>query len=236
MSPMPGQQPAPTERLLIVDADKMMCELLQYRFETEGFTVDIVHTVDAALAMPLGGYHIILVDLMDNAKTGLRFTRTIRDTPETYSTPVVIISAKASEDDIVDGFDAGADDYISKPFSTRELIARVRSLLRRRRMTTARRISNVYRYKTLTVDIAAGTVTIDDAPVALTRTEYLILTLFMRHRNHFFDRAEIQHEAWEEDNVGERAVDTGISRLRRKLGAYGKQIVNRQGFGYGFIE
>ena len=92
------------------------------------------------------------------------------------------------------------------------------------------------RYKTLAVDFSTSIVTIDDKPVSLTRTEYLILAMFLRHRNQFFDRAEIIHEAWEEETSSERAVDTNISRLRKKLGDYGKHITNRQGFGYGFIE
>ena len=136
----------------------------------------------------------------------------------------------------MNGLDAGADDYISKPFSSRELIARIRSVLRRRRMMTARRMSNIMRFQTLAVDFTAGTVEIDGVSVSLTRTEYLILAMFLRHRNQFFERSEIQHEAWEEDSISERAVDTNISRLRKKLGVYGRHILNRQGFGYGFIE
>lgn len=227
--------PARTERLLIVDSDKMTYELLQYKFENEGFKVDIVHDAPTALNYPLADYNLLLVDLMDAEQTGLRFARAIRSNPATGTVPLIFISAKASEDDIVSGLDAGADDYIPKPFSLRELLARIHSVLRRRRLISARRMSNIMRVKGLTVDFGAGTVDIDGTPVALTRTEYLILTMFLRHRNQFFERSEIQHEAWEEDNISERAVDTNISRLRKKLGDYGRYIVNRQGFGYGFL-
>ena len=224
------------ERLLIVDADKMMCELLQYKFENEGFSVDIVHDAESALAIPLSDYNLILIDLMDDGQSGLRLARSIRENPSTGGVPIIFISSRASEDDIVNGLDAGADDYIGKPFSSRELIARIRSVLRRRRMMTARRMSNIMRFQTLSVDFTAGTVEIDGVSVSLTRTEYLILAMFLRHRNQFFERSEIQHEAWEEDSISERAVDTNISRLRKKLGQYGRHILNRQGFGYGFIE
>lgn len=224
------------ERLLIVDADKMMCELLQYKFENEGFSVDIVHDVESALAIPLSDYNLILIDLMDDGQSGLRLARSIRENPSTGGVPIIFISSRSSEDDIVNGLDAGADDYIAKPFSSRELIARIRSVLRRRRMMTARRMSNIMRFQTLSVDFTAGTVEIDGVAVSLTRTEYLILAMFLRHRNQFFERSEIQHEAWEEDSISERAVDTNISRLRKKLGQYGRHILNRQGFGYGFIE
>ena len=224
------------ERLLIVDADKMMCELLQYKFENEGFSVDIVHDAESALAIPLSDYNLILIDLMDDSQSGLRLARSIRENPSTGGVPIIFISSRSSEDDIVNGLDAGADDYIGKPFSSRELIARIRSVLRRRRMMTARRMSNIMRFQTLSVDFTAGTVEIDGVSVSLTRTEYLILAMFLRHRNQFFERSEIQHEAWEEDSISERAVDTNISRLRKKLGQYGRHILNRQGFGYGFIE
>ena len=227
---------AAAERILIVDADKMMCELLQYKFENEGFQVDLVHDKDSAFELQLGEYQLILSDLMDAELTGIKFARAIRERNDTRNTPLIIMSAHAGEDIIVDSLDAGADDFISKPFSTRELVARIRSVLRRRRMMTARRMSNVMRYKTLAVDFSTSIVTIDDKPVSLTRTEYLILAMFLRHRNQFFDRAEIIHEAWEEETSSERAVDTNISRLRKKLGNYGKHITNRQGFGYGFIE
>lgn len=226
----------PVERILIVDSDKMMCELLQYKFENEGFRTDIVHDAATALTFPLGDYNMILVDMMDSEYNGVRFARAIRENPATYNTPLIIVSGHTGEDTVVDGLDAGADDFISKPFSTRELIARVRSVLRRRRVMSARRMSNIMRFRDLAVDFSAGTVTLADVPVSLTRTEYLILAMFLRHRNQFFERSEIQHEAWEEETISERAVDTNISRLRKKLGDYGRFIVNRQGFGYGFIE
>lgn len=224
------------EKLLIVDADHMMCELLQYKFENEGFAVDIAHDKATALAMPLAGYNLILSDLMDAEMTGIRFAREIRERNDTRNLPLIIMSAHAGEDIVVDSLDAGADDFIAKPFSTRELVARIRSVLRRRRMMTARRMSNIMRYKNLAVDFSSSIVTVNDTPISLTRTEYLILAMFLRHRNQYFDRAEILHEAWEEETSSERAVDTNISRLRKKLGEYGRNIINRQGFGYGFIE
>lgn len=234
-TPLDASSGTRQERLLIVDSDNMMCELLQYKFENEGFRTDISNDGKTALTFPLADYNMMLVDLMDAEFNGLRFARAIRENPATSSIPLIFISAKATEDDIVNGLDAGADDYIPKPFSSRELVARVRSVLRRRRMMSARRMSNVMRYQGLSIDFGTGIVELDGSPISLTRTEYLILAMFMRHRNQFFERSEIQHEAWEEDNISERAVDTNISRLRKKLGEYGKCIVNRQGFGYGFI-
>lgn len=228
----------PQERLLIADEDRMSCELLQYKFQTEGFIVDICHTGADAMSRLPGEYNLVLIDLMDSKDmNGFQLAIRMKRNPDTFNVPFIFVSKRASEDDIVSGLDAGADDYIPKPFSTRELVARVRSVLRRRKMMSKRRMSNVMRYEGLEMDFGTGLVSVDGEQIGLSRTEFYILAMFLRHRNQFFDRNEIRNEAWEEDdNVSERAVDTNISRLRKKLGNYGRNIVNRQGHGYGFIE
>lgn len=225
------------ERMLIIDREQMICELLQYKFSSEGFDVDILNDGYKALQTDLSDTAIVLADLMDQQFTGLDFTRAVKRNPDTYNISVIIMSNQKSVDDVVNALDAGADDFIAKPFSARELVARVRSVLRRRRATSMRRMSNTMTYRDLTLNLGNGIVTIGGEPVGISRTEFLILAMLMRHRNQFFDRAEIQREAWEEnDTVSDRAVDTNISRLRKKIGEYGKNIVNRHGFGYGFIE
>lgn len=223
--------------ILIVDTDSMSSELLQFRFESEGFASVVMRDGKAALEQDLNRFSLILVDLMTEDFNGLMFTKAVKRNPDTYNIPVIILSKKASEDDVVDGLDAGADDYISKPFSSRELIARIRSVIRRKRAMSLHRVSNAVRYGDLVLEIGAGVVTIKGEKLSLTRTEYLILAMFLRNRNDFFERVEIRHEAWEDDSdISDRAVDTNISRLRKKLGDYGKHIVNRQGFGYGFVD
>lgn len=237
MGAIESKSDATGDRIFIVDREQMMCELLQYRFENEGYTVDLAHDGRTALQRDLTIYSIILVDLMDCDFTGIQFTRAVKSNNETYHVPVIIISARASEDDIVNGLDSGADDYLTKPFSSRELVARVRSVIRRHRTTSGRRMDSLMRFKSLEVDLGAGIVRIDGERISLTRTEFLILAMLLRHRNQFFDRAKIIHEAWEEEtSTSERTVDTGISRLRKKIGEYGRHIINRQGFGYGFVE
>lgn len=228
------------ERLLIADEDQMCCELLQYKFQTEGYEVDICHSGNHALELMTGGkeYSLVLIDLMDSKEmNGFQLVNRMKRNPDTLSLPFIFVSKHASEDDIVSGLDAGADDYIAKPYSARMLAARVNSVMRRRRMMTRRKMNNVMRHEGLELDLGTGLVNVNGQQVALSKTEFYILAMFMRHRNQFFDRNEIRQEAWEDDdNVSERAVDTNISRLRKKIGEYGRNIVNRQGHGYGFIE
>lgn len=224
-------------KVLIVDKESMLCELLQFRFEKEGFIPVILNDGKKALDLDLSEFSLILVDLMTEPFSGLDLTTAVKRNPDTVGIPIIIMSAKASEDDIVDGLDAGADDYIAKPFSSRELIARVRSVIRRRNMLNARRLANFIRYNDLTLDMGAGAAFIDGMELSLSQTEFKLLSLFLRRRNHFFDRAQIREEIWNNDaDVSDRAVDTGISRLRKKLCDYGRNLINRKGFGYGFVE
>lgn len=235
-------EPANSDRLLIVDEDKMACELLQFKFQTEGFVVDLVHDGPSALASRPETYSLLIIDLMDNpVMDGFQLAARLKRNPDTYNTPFIFVSRKASEDDIVSGLDSGADDYIPKPFSARELVARVKSVIRRRKMMTRRRMSNVMRYEQLEIDLGTGMAALDGKPVKLTRTEFLILALLMRHRGRFFSRNDILDEVWDgadtsSGDVSERTVDTNISRLRKKIGAYGSHIINRQGHGYAFVD
>ncbi len=223
--------------ILLIDEEVMVCELLQYKFDNEGVKAQICHSIKEALTLPLESYLLVLVDLMGRNEEGLRFAERLKTNPLWFNIPIVFISSASSEDDVVAALDAGADDFISKPFSTRELIARVKSVLRRRRMSTNKRLSNVLRFRTLQLDMGAGTASIDNEQINLSRTEHAILAMFMRHRNQFYDRSEIRIEAWEDPSqVSDRTVDVNISRLRKKLGSYGQYIVNRPGFGYGFLE
>jgi DNA-binding response OmpR family regulator len=191
----------------------------------------------AALGLNLTHYRLILVDLMKEEFTGLDFIRKLKRDPQKALIPVVLISSIDDDDVVVDALDAGADDYMAKPISSRELLARINSVLRRRRMMDSRRAANQVSFKGLVLDTASGQATIDGTPVSLSKAEFLILGMLLRNRGQFFERIEIKHETWDNvSDVSDRAVDTTISRLRKKLGDYGSQLVNRQGFGYGFVE
>ncbi|MDE6825769.1 MAG: response regulator transcription factor [Paramuribaculum sp.] len=134
----------PKDRLLLIDEDRMSCELLQYKFQTEGFVVDICHSGTEALGKLTPDYNLLLIDLMESKEMdGFQLVNKIKRNPDLFNLPFIFVSKRAGEDDIVSGLDAGADDYIPKPFSARELVARVRSVLRRRKMMSKRRMSNV---------------------------------------------------------------------------------------------
>lgn len=225
-----------SDRILIVDNATMERELVQFKFENEGFNVDIASSASEALDLNLTDYSLILVDLMDEKVDGIEFTRAVKQNPDTYQIAVIIYTAHTDEDIIVNSLDAGSDDFIHKPFSWREMMARVRSVLRRRRITGSRRMSSEIVYKGLHVNIETGIVTIEGEKISLTRTELLILTLLLRKPNQYFERNRIKDEAWEDDDVSDRAVDTNISRLRKKIEPYGKCIINRQGYGYSFVQ
>ena len=223
--------------ILIVDTETMLCELLKFKFENEGFSVDLSHDGPTALGLNLLKYCLILVDLMKEEFTGLDFIRKLKRDPQKALIPVMLISSVDDDDVVVDALDAGADDYMSKPISSRELIARINSVLRRRRMMDSRRAANQVSFKGLVLDTSSGEASIDGNPASLSKAEFLILGMLLRNRGQFFERIEIKHEAWDNiSDVSDRAVDTTISRLRKKLGDYGRLLVNRQGFGYGFVE
>lgn len=226
-------------RVLIVDADSMACELLQLRLEIDGFSSDIITDGQKALECDFSKYDVVLVDLKGCALDGLMFTQTIKRNPLLSHLPVIMCSVKTSEDDILDAFDAGVDDFIAKPFSSRELVARIRAVIRRCvRTYGSRKVHEILRYKDLVLDVDTGIIIIGNEVVSLSNSEYILLRLLLRNRNSYFDLYHIRREAWCGDqNVSESAIATAISRLRSKLGdIYGRHIVCRHGIGYGFIE
>ena len=220
-------------KILVVDDEEDLCEILKFNLETEGYTVDTANSAEEALQLHLPDYSLLLLDVMMGEISGFRMASLMKKNPETANIPIIFITAKDTENDTVTGLNLGADDYISKPFSLREVLARVKAVLRR---TAAPQLKNeVLQYKGLAVDIAKKKVTIDGTEVPLTKKELEIVLLLLQHPGRVFSREDILSQVWHDDvYVLDRTIDVNITRLRKKIGEYGKCIVTRLGYGYCF--
>ena len=215
-------------KILVVDDEESLCEILQFNLEVEGYEVDVAYSAEQALGMHPERYSLILLDVMMGEMSGFRMARLLKDDPATAKVPVIFCTAKDSEDDTVAGLNLGADDYIAKPFSVREVLARVRSVLRRTAEAPAEQ--ETVAFEGLGMDLRRK-------ELALTKKEFEILALLLAHRGVIFSREEILRRIWSDEVIVlDRTVDVNITRLRRKIDPYGGHIVTRLGYGYGFEE
>ena len=222
-------------KILVVDDEESLCEILQFNLEVEGYEVDVAYSAEQALGMHPERYSLILLDVMMGEMSGFRMAQLLKSKPETAKVPVIFCTAKDTEDDTVAGLNLGADDYIAKPFSIREVLARVRSVLRR--TAGPQEESEVVAFEGLSLDLRSKRCTLDGEPLALTKKEFEILALLLAHRGTIFSREEILHRVWSDEVIVlDRTIDVNITRLRRKIGRYGEHIVTRLGYGYGFEE
>mgnify|MGYP000543135684 CR=1 FL=1 len=220
-------------KILIVDDEESLCEILQLNLEVEGYEADVAYSAEQALEMHPERYSLILLDVMMGEMSGFKMARILKSNPETARVPVIFCTARDTEDDTVAGLNLGADDYIAKPFSIREVLARVRSVLRR--TASPQTESEVIGYEGLEMDLRRKSCTVDGEEVSLTKKEFEILSLMLSHRGVIFSREEILHRVWSDEVVVlDRTIDVNITRLRRKIGRYGEHIVTRLGYGYGF--
>jgi two-component system alkaline phosphatase synthesis response regulator PhoP len=225
------------KRILVVDDEESLCEILKFNLEVEGFDVDVAYSAEEALAKPLEQYSLILLDVMMEGMSGFKMAQVMKKNPKTASVPIIFCTAKDGMDDKVAGLDLGADDYIAKPFSIREVLARVKSVLRRTSGPEKREVNapRVTEFETLRLDLEEKTCTVDGKPVELTKKEFEILDMLIRNGGRILSRDEILHAIWPEDVIVlDRTVDVNITRLRKKIGKYGNHIITRLGYGYGF--
>ncbi len=188
------------------------------------------------LSLPLQSYSLILLDIMMGAISGMQFAEIIKSRADTTAIPVIFCTAKDAEDDMIKGLDLGADDYITKPYSVRNVLARVRTVLRRAG-GESHIGSSVLSYRGVSLDTNSKLCKVDSEEIRLPRKEYELLQFFLENRGVIFSRDELLKRVWSDDvYVIDRVIDVHINRLRRKLGPYGRQIVTRSGYGYGFIE
>ena len=221
--------------LLVVDDEEDLCEILQFNLEAEGYNVDTAYSAEEALTLDLTQYDLLLLDVMMGKISGFKMASMLREKSETADLPIIFLTAKDTENDMLTGFNLGADDYIPKPFSIRQVLARVKAVLRRSKESKGEKDKNILTYKTLKLDIEQIKVYIDRDEIALTKKEFEILRLFLENINHVFTRDEFLTKIWKEEvYVLDRTIDVNITRLRKKIGEYRKNIVTRLGFGYCF--
>ena len=221
-------------RILVVDDEESLCEILQFNLESEGYEVTTANSAEEALRLDIKSFDLILLDVMMGQMSGTRMASLLKADPETAQIPIIFCTARDGEDDRVAGLDLGADDYIAKPFSVRELVARVKSVLRRTRHGDEAGEERIA-YEGLCIDSRRKVCTLDGEPVQLTKKELEILMLLLSNRGRIFSREQILHRVWSDKVIVlDRTIDVNITRLRRKIGRYGDKIVTRHGYGYGF--
>lgn len=221
------------QRILVVDDENDICEVIKLNLELNGYDVDTASTAEEALKKDLSQFSLLLLDVMMGEMSGYELTKKIREDNKFASLPIILCTAKDQESDVETGFLSGADDYIKKPFSMKELILRVQSLLRR--CQNSQQQKSILSYQGLIIDRNMKSCEVDGVNVPLTKKEFDILELFLSSPEIIFSREEILDKVWEEDVlVIDRTIDVNINRLRKKLGEYGKNIITKSGYGYGF--
>ena len=217
-------------RILVVDDEEDICAILKFNLSKEGYEVVTANSAEEALTLDIASFNLLLLDVMMGGMSGFELTGKLKTDPKTAGVPVIFITARDTEDDAVEGPDLGADDYISKPVSIREMVSRVKAVLRR---TAAIPDASTGIF----IDDEKKVVTVDGAAVALTRIEYEIFRLLFTNKGKVFPREDILSKVWPDDViVTDRTVDVNITRLRKKIGEYGNRIVSRHGFGYLYEE
>lgn len=222
-------------RILVVDDEEDLCEILKFNLENEGYEVDTANSAEEALKMEISSYNLILLDVMMGEISGFKMANILKKDKKTANVPIIFITAKDTENDTVTGFNLGADDYISKPFSLREVIARVKAVLRRTATVATEKAPERLVYQTLVIDTTKKKASIDGEEVQLTKKELEILLLLVQNKGRVFSREDILARIWSDEvYVLDRTIDVNITRLRKKIGEYGKRIVTRLGYGYCF--
>ncbi|CCZ70748.1 response regulator transcription factor [Bacteroides gallinaceum] len=221
-------------RILVVDDEDDLCEILKFNLEMEGYKVDTANSAEEALKLDLTQYNLLLLDVMMGEISGFKMARMLKADKDTANIPIIFITAKDTENDTITGFNLGADDYISKPFSLREVIMRVKAVLRRT-ANLQLKDSEELQYKGLVINVPQKKVTINGEEVSLTKKEFEILLLLLQNSGRVFSREDILSKVWNDEvYVLDRTIDVNITRLRKKIGEYGKHIVTRLGYGYCF--
>ena len=186
-------------RILVVDDEEDLCEILKFNLENEGYEVDTANSAEEALKMNISSYHLLLLDVMMGEISGFKMANILKKDKKTAQVPIIFITAKDTENDTVTGFNLGADDYISKPFSLREVIARVKAVLRRTATSDMEKVPEQLSYQSLVIDITKKKVSIDGEEVPLTKKEFEILFLLLQNKARVFSREDILSRIWSDE-------------------------------------
>lgn len=226
-----------TKRILVVDDEETLCDTLGFNLEAEGYSVDTAYSAEEALTLNLSDYDLILLDIMMGEISGIQLARIMKSNPATAGVPIIFCTAKDTEDDMIQGLELGADDYIAKPYSLRTVLARVRAVLRRS-AASAKEEAGTEKivYGGLVIIPSKKSCTVDGEEVKMPRKEFELLYKLLSKPGKIFSREELLRDIWtDEVVVVDRVIDVNITRIRQKIGRYGKQIVTRSGYGYGFF-
>jgi len=227
-----------TERILIVDDEETLCEVLKLNLENEGYDVDIAFSAEQALTYDLKTYSLILLDIMMGEISGIKMAKMLKTDVATAEIPIIFCTARDTEDDMIMGLNLGADDYIMKPYTVRNVIARVKSVLRRTSAHKNHEViekPKVLKIDGLVLDMEFMSCSVDGTEVKLNRKEFELLVYLISNRGKICSREQILNDVWTDDViVVDRTIDVNITRLRSKIGKYSSYIITRSGYGYGF--
>ncbi|MBR3066725.1 MAG: response regulator transcription factor [Prevotella sp.] len=225
------------KRILVVDDEQDLCDILLYNLSSEGYDAEAAYSAEEALKQDLTAFDLLMLDVMMPGMSGFEMARLLKNSEQTAALPIIFLTAKDTEEDMLYGFGLGADDYVKKPFSVREVMARVKAVLNRTPSALEEEPENLLSYEGLVIDQERKAVIVDGESVALTKTEFELLLLLLSHRGQVFSRQEMLEQVWPDGViVSDRTVDVNITRMRKKIGRYSHYIVTRQGFGYCFEE
>ena len=220
-------------KLLIIDDEEDLCEILQFNLEGEGFKTDVAYSAEEALKKDIKSFNLIILDVMMGQMSGFKLAEKIRKEMN-FTVPIIFVTAKNTENDLITGFNLGGDDYITKPFSIKEVIVRVKAILNRTQKQEIVEKPSIY-VDDLVFNFEKRSLQIDNKEIQLTKKEFEILALLLNRKGKAFSREEIFSNVWDDSTiVTDRTIDVHITRLRKKLGKYGKNIKSKQGYGYTF--
>jgi DNA-binding response OmpR family regulator len=221
-------------KILVVDDEQDLCDILLFNLRASGYVAEAVYSAEQAMEKNLASYDLLLLDVMMPGLSGFELAERLKTDDTTARIPIIFLTAKDTEDDALHGFGIGADDYVTKPFSIREVMARVKAVLSRSTSSPKSQPMNLV-YEGLSVDLIKKTASVDGNVVELTKTELELLCLFLSHRGQVFSRQELIEKVWPQNVVvTSRTIDVNITRMRKKIGRYAACIVARQGYGYLF--